>query len=212
MDRATTAIVELTWLPGFGAQHVSRDRISLDLRGLGSALRTRAQVRGTTVAHAAREILAAELCRLDPSRETPDAGGGDTSRETVKVTIRLFAADARELRRRARAAGDSYGEYVRTLIRGAPSSEFPDRKQLLERLRSSTDQLAAAFADVNRLKRLLSGSESASTQAFVGSLETLAQEVRGHLALASSVILEFKPQVIRGTRTSRQQGDRHPTP
>jgi len=164
-----------------------------------------------TVACAAREILAAELRRSDPTRETPEVEGGDNSSEQVKVTIRLSVGDARELRRCARAAGDSYGGYVRTLIRGAPSSEFPDRRQLLERLRSSTDQLAAAFADVNRLKRLLSGSESASTQAFVASLGTLAQEVRGHLALASSVILELKPQVIRGARTSRQRSDRHPT-
>jgi hypothetical protein len=187
---------------------VRRDRISLDLRGLGPALRALAHDRGTTVANAARAILVSELGRVDLVRERPESKTGDTGdalSETVKVTVRLPADDARELRGRARAAGASYGGYVKALIRGAPANHLADRKQSLDRLAASTDQLGIALRDINCLERLLSRSNDVSTQAFTGTLRGLEREVREHLALASSVIKELKPGAVRPGRISRQQ-------
>jgi hypothetical protein len=187
---------------------VRRDRISLDLRGLGPALRTLARARGITVACAAREILVAELGRQDLARETRVASEvRETPGATVKVTIRLRASDARELRRRVRACGASYGGYVKTLIEGAPLPHVSDRKEVLDRLSASTDQLAAAFADINDLRRLLLSSACVSAQSVADSLSSLSQEVREHLALSSSVILELKPAAVRTSRTMRGQGD-----
>jgi hypothetical protein len=62
------------------------------------------------------------------------------------------------------------------------------------------------------LRRLLPGSECVSAQSVADSLSSLSQEVREHLALSSSVILELKPAAVRSSRTLRRQGDGRSTP
>ena len=95
----------------------SREFFTLDLRGLGAGLRSRAASLGLTESLVARGILAAALGveRIDSSG--PSAGPMTTPQ--IKLSVRLPRTAASRLDRHARAAGLSRGVYLTRLIDGA---------------------------------------------------------------------------------------------
>src|SRR5438045_3328726 len=104
-----------------GAQAVTgtaRDRVGIDLRGIGDAVRAAARARQTTVAAFAREALAGAVGALS---EPATGRASDFHRsEIVKVTLRLQSLDAELLMLKSAALGLSYGAFVGRLIRGTP--------------------------------------------------------------------------------------------
>lgn len=130
----------------------SRERATIDLRGLGPALKAHAQARNLTVSDVARLAVAAVL--ETPGSEAPVQVSGETDAagdRTVKLTIRLRRGVAARLATRARACGLSHGAYLTTLIDGAPAPPLATATAL----GTSTEQLAVVSADLNELIRTI---------------------------------------------------------
>jgi hypothetical protein len=120
----------------------SRDRVTVDLRGLGPAVKAEAAARGLTLAAFARAAIIESLPK-HPS--TPPCGQRLDDGQPVKLTLTLPLRQASWLVERARASGVSYGTYLASVIDGAP---FPGGlADAVSALMASTDQLASVSTD-----------------------------------------------------------------
>lgn len=174
--------------------HRSRDRVTIDTRGMRDRLLSLAAARKTTTAALLRKALVT-LLDSEPS-------DGDTSRnntapasdgQVVKVTLRLPSTDAIALATRARAADVSQGAYVAGLIGGTPPAPVPrDHAHAVAALVASTDQLAAMGADLSAFMRLLGRASSSEIERYRAGIMSLADDVRKHLALASPLVAELR--------------------
>jgi hypothetical protein len=173
-----------------GAQpmaHASRDRVGVDLRGIGDAVRAVARAREITLAAFAREAL---IQAVGP-RSTPPIELASTPDpcEIVKLTLRLPSGDAERLVLKSAALGLSYGAFVARLVRGSPlpalsAERAADRAALI----ASVDHLAQLSADLNALIRMLRRADSEGAERYRAAAESLVSDVRRHLDLASKVI------------------------
>jgi hypothetical protein len=172
-----------------------RDRVIIDLRGIGDAVRSAAAQRGVTVAHLARQALLSTIA----SEPTANPLGSDCPTpgfSTAKLTLRLPQPHADALIVNAVGLGLSYGEYVARLVNRTslprPAAECAaDRAALLK----SSDQLAALSADLNAFERLLRHGSSADAQKFRQRIEVMDVDIRRHLDLASKLMKD--PQARR---------------
>ena len=143
--------------PVGGAQRMalpSRDRIGVDLRGIGDAVRAAACARHSTVAAFAREALVEAIGRPSTFPERMAAEFGRAG--IVKLTLRLREPEAEALIVNATGLGLSYGEYVARLVRQTPLP-MPATERAADRavLMASSDSLAALSVDLAAFMRLL---------------------------------------------------------
>ena len=164
-----------------------RDRVTIDLRGIGPSVRAAAGARQITVAAFAREALVeAAGISLEPSVTEGDVFHRS---KIVKLTLRLQSTDADLLLLKSAALGLSYGGFVGRLVRGVPlpalaSDRAADRVALI----ASVDRLTELAADLNALIRMLRSGDSEGAEHYGASAMSLATDVRRHLDLASRVI------------------------
>ncbi|MFG6490514.1 hypothetical protein ACG04R_27875 [Roseateles sp. BYS78W] len=112
----------------------------------------------------------------------------------VKVTLRMSAAHAVLLARRARAADVAQGRYVCSLLDGVAAPPLAaDHGAVVATLRASTDRVAAMSADLNAFLRLLDRLPSGQLEGHRAGLTSLASDMRSHLAKASALIAELAP-------------------
>ncbi len=165
------------------------DRVTIDLRGIGDAVRRAASERGATVAALARQALIHEV-GPQPVAVTATVSTEQAPFEpVVKLTLRLRHADAEALILAAGALGLSYGEYVAKLVHGtplpAPSGERrADRAALLP----STDQVAAVATDLRAFIRLLAKLDTRGMEPYRERMRSLDADIRRHIDLASKLI------------------------
>ena len=99
----------------------SRDRISVDLRGLRAALLAQARARGVTPSDLVRGVLAGALGDVDSDQRVL---GSATQRSApsgrVRLSLRLTAEQARAITLAAKAAELSTGDFVAGLVAGLP--------------------------------------------------------------------------------------------
>jgi hypothetical protein len=166
----------------------SRDRMMIDLCGIGDAARAAVQTRGTTLAVFARQALVAALSReeaavLPRAEPSPDAGG------RIKLSVRLSTEDSDRLAAQAGALGLSQARLVALLIR---RTELPlpiaERRAELAALRASNDQLAAVAADVSLVVRMLSRSDLAALAPYRQRMLNLDADIGRHLQAAAAVL------------------------
>ena len=126
----------------------SRDRVTVDLRGLGPAVRAKAAARNLTLAAFARAAILEAMGHVDDqSLSLGPVGPADG--QPVKLTLTLPLRQASWLVEHARASGVSYGTYLASLVDGAP---YPGSlAEAVRALSASTDQMAAP---VDRLPEL----------------------------------------------------------
>ena len=164
-----------------------RDRVGVDLRGIGDDVRAAARDRQVTLATFARDAIVEALRSPAPPTERP-IGIDSGEQQTVKITLRLKACDADVFVLKSAALGLSYGSFVARLARGTPlpalaADRAADRAVLLK----STDRLALLALDLNGLTRLLrAGMDDAERDRH--STMVTAADVRRHLDLASKVL------------------------
>ena len=171
-----------------------RDRVTVDLRGLGEQLHVLATTQGTSSAALVRRSLRALLDNSNTDAHEIDSGDRAPIGTVVKVTLRLPAAHAFLLARRARAADVSQGDYVAGLLDGTPRvPPPPDHAQAIAALARSTDQLAVISTDLNAFMRLVGRVPRSELERYRAGILTLADDVRRHLAVAASFIAELKP-------------------
>jgi hypothetical protein len=167
----------------------SRDRVTIDLRGIGDVVRSAAAGRGQTVAAFARQALLASSGPQSLAVEQLDAPA-HPARSVAKVHLRMDEREAEVLILKARALGLSYGEYVGRLVTGTPlPPPVAQRDADRAALRRSCDQLAALAGDINaliRLIRLAKGAEAA--RQFGDRMRGLEADVRRHIDLASRLV------------------------
>ena len=165
-----------------------RDRVGVDLRGIGNAVRAAARARQVTLATFARDAIVAALRSAAPPAE-PSQGIDSAEQQTVKITLRLKHSDAEVLVLKSGALGLSYGAFVARLVRGTPlpalaADRAADRAALLK----STDRLAQLALDLYGLTRLLRVVNRAGVEDCCASAMAIATDVRRHLDLASKIL------------------------
>jgi len=169
----------------------SRDRVTIDLCGIGDAARAAAQARGATLAIFARQALIAALpadaaARLPRTEPRSEEGGG-----TVKLSVRLSPDDSAVLATQAAMLGLSQARLVSLLIRRA---ELPRRS--IERhadraaLRASTEQLATLSVDLQQFLRLLRRGSSERVARYAERLQVVDADLRAHLDCASAFLAD----------------------
>jgi len=174
----------------------SRDRVTIDLRGIGDAVRAAAACRGMSIAQLVRRAVVMSLDLHAPATVAPMKSGSDgqtpdqrPTRETAKLTLRLSQAHADALMLNAGALGLSYGDYVARLVAGSrlpqPVAERQaDRAALL----ASNDRMAALSTDLVALVTLLRQAKVEQARPYRDRLETADAEIRRHLDRASALI------------------------
>ena len=171
----------------------TRDRVTVDLRGLAPAVKAHASARNMTLAAFARAAMVDALKRAeaDPFYLSQDAGPDDG--QPVKPTLSLPLRQASWLVEHARAAGLSYGSYLASVIDGTPApGGLGDAARALT---ASTDQLAALSTDLNEVVRLLRQGRSSEAEKYRQRLVSMFDEVRQHMRLDSALAAEVRTAI-----------------
>jgi len=168
----------------------SRDRVTIDLCGIGDAARAAAQASDATLAVFARQALIAALpsnVRAPlPQFEPRGESGG-----TIKLSVRLSPDDSAVLTTQAAMLGLSQARLIALLIRRA---ELPRRS--IERdadraaLRASTEQLATLSVDLQQFLRLLRRGSAEGVARYAERLQALDVDLRTHLSRASAFLAD----------------------
>jgi hypothetical protein len=166
----------------------SRDRVTIDLCGIGDAARAAAAARGATLAVFARQALIAAL-PADAATLLPRAEPHGT--DTVKLSVRLSHEDSSQLATQATLFGLSQARLVSLLIHRA-EVPMPAASRSADRaaLRASTDQLAALSADLQQFMRLLRGGSNQAVQRYRQRIEAVDTDIRAHLVRASAFLAD----------------------
>jgi hypothetical protein len=174
----------------------SRDRVTIDLRGIGDAVRAAAACRGMGVAQLVRRALVMSLdlrataavasMKRGSDGQTPDLV---PTRGTAKLTLRLPQAHADALMLNAGALGLSYGDYVARLVAGSRLPQrVAERQADRAALLASNDRMAALSTDLVALVTLLRQAKVEQARPYRDRLATADAEIRRHLDRASALI------------------------
>lgn len=170
----------------------SRDRISVDLRGLKAALIERSRAQGQTPSDFVRALLAAALhAEADEVRPAPEPSLPGTR---VRLSLRMSRDEARLVIERARVAGLPIGSFVAGLCAGIPVIAGGARPADLGlALVRSSAELATLARDLRHLTVLLRQGEVRASQQYRRLLDTLGDDVRAHLRLAARTLADLRP-------------------
>jgi uncharacterized protein (DUF1778 family) len=174
----------------------SRDRISVDLRGLKAALIERARAQGASPSDFVRAVLTHALNEPLPSISTCATRNGDCSSSDgrVRLSLRLSRQDKRAIVFAADRAGLSIGAYVAALVGGIPAvANGTVLADNLAALVASNAVMAALSRNLRHLTSLLGQGSIRAAQEYRETLHTVEGDVRRHLAFASAVIADLRP-------------------
>ena len=174
----------------------SRDRISVDLRGLKAALFERAQALGVSPSGLVRTTLAEAVGRCEPvsversmARHLPGTG------DRVRLSLRMSREQASATLEGARRAGLNPGDYVGSLVAGVPVLfGAGNRTDHLAALIASSAELSTFSRNLHHLTQLLHQGAFRPAQEYRPMLDTLGADVRRHLALAAGVLADLRPR------------------
>lgn len=169
-----------------------RDRVTIELRGLGPRLHAQAKQRQTTVAVLVRHAVLLTLADGTPEQMLP-SGVRKRGTQVVKVTLRLSDVHASALAHRARMADMAQGDFVGALLDGTPPAALPaDHATAVAALMQSTDRLSAMSGDLNAFMRLLGRVPASQLEPYRAGVLALTKDVRAHLASAARLVAELK--------------------
>jgi hypothetical protein len=187
-------------------QPSSRDRLSVDLHGLKAALSERAHALGVTPSGLVRTTLAEALSRSEPmtiERSTP--GRPSVNSDRVRLSLRMNREQASATIEGARLAGLNPGDYVGNLVAGVPVLlGAGSRTDHIATLVASSAELSTLSRNIHHLTSLLSEGNVRPALVYRDMLDTLAGDVRRHLALAASVLADLRPR-RQGAGTSTRR-------
>jgi hypothetical protein len=171
----------------------SRDRVTVDLRGLAPVVKAHASARNLTLAAFARAAMVEALkqAKADPFHLSP--GGDLDNGEPVKLTLSLPLRQASWLVEHARAAGLSYGIYLASVIDGTPAPG--GLGEAVRALTASTNQLAALSTDLNDYVRLLRRLNFEEAEQYRQRVVSMFDEVRQHVRLNAALSAEVRAAV-----------------
>ena len=174
----------------------SRDRISVDLRGLRAVLFEHARARGVSPSVLVRDALSAALGQSEA--ETPDhvaMGAAPAAKDRVRLTMRMSREDAGATLAAARRAGLARGAFVAGLVAGVPAlSAGSSRADHVTALIASSGELSTLSRNVRHLTKLLREGNVRAALEYRDMLMTLDYDIRGHLMLASRILADLRPR------------------
>ena len=172
----------------------SRDRISVDLRGMKAALVDRARARGVSPSEFVRATLADSLGRVESSAADRSHDCSlPPERRRVRLSLRMSKSEAAATLAAARAAGVAPGAYVAMLVAGVPTGGGT-RGEHLTALVASNSTLATLGRNLGRSTSLLRQSSVREAREYREALNEIAHVVRNHLALAATVLADLQPR------------------
>lgn len=184
----------------------SRDRISVDLRGIRSDVLACAATKGVTVSELVRDILAREIQIGADAVPAPGACISQRAR-SIRVSLRMHWREASLLRESARDAALPLGAYVSALVARAstPDGQAP-RVSGEADLAASCAALATLARDIRHLAQLLGQGQVRAAQEYRQRLDDIEGDVRRHIQLASEVVadLDLIRRCRRGTSVDRR--------
>ena len=173
----------------------SRDRISVDLRGLRAALFEQARARGVSPSDFVRHAVARSLDRTDTTGTDVQAPSVRSARDRVRLSLRLSSEETRALAAAAAAAGLPVGVYVAALAAGVPLlMEGGNRHDHLAALVASSAELATLIRNIHHLTTLLRQGNVRAALEYANLLKTLDHDIRAHLAFAAGVLADLRPR------------------
>lgn len=184
----------------------AHDFVTVDMRGLKAALVARAQAERVSVSVLVRGAVARDLglAAGDEAGRIVESTERPSSATPVKLSIRMSAAEARQLAAGARAAGLSRGAYLAGLIANVPVlSAGGGRTEHIATLMASCAELSTLSRNVHRLTALLRQANVEPARPYREMLDTLAGDVRRHLELAARVLADLQPQSRSARPTAR---------
>ena len=174
----------------------SRDRISVDLRGLRAALLAQARARGVTPSDLVRGVLTEALRDVDACHRTLGSATYQSAPSgRVRLSLRLTVDQARAITSCAKTAELSTGDFVAGLVAGVPVlSAGANRTDHLAALIASSAEISTLSRNIHHLTSLLRVGAFRAAQEYRPMLDTLADDLRGHLGLAAGVLAELRPR------------------
>jgi hypothetical protein len=186
----------------------THDFVTVEMRGLKAALVARALSQRVSVSVLVRAAVARDLGLADPYASPRADGSADVALAStaVKLSIRLTRAEGEQLAAGARSAGLSRGAFLAGLIADVPVlSGGASRTDHLAALIASSAELSTLSRNIHHLATLLREGAVRAAQEYRAMLDTLADDVHGHLALAASVLADLRP------RSRKADASRHPS-
>jgi hypothetical protein len=174
----------------------SRDRISVDLRGLKAALFERAQALGMSPSALVRSTLAEALSHSQPlvaNPPVPRQVQNTTGR--VRLSLRMSHEHAAAAFANASRAGLNPGDYIGNLVAGVPVlTSGASRTDHIATLVASSAELSTLSRNIHHLTALLREGNVQPALVYRDMLDTLAGDVRRHLALAAGTLADLRPR------------------
>ena len=185
---------------------VPQEFVTVEMRGLKTALVERSRADRVSVSSLVRAAVARHLGLADESHV--DASLEPLQRLTdtpsVRLSIRVTRTEAQQFTGNARTAGLSQGAYLAGLIRRAPTpTTSAQRSDQIAALVTSSAELATLSRNIRHLIALLREGSVQKAQPYRAMFDTLTGDVRRHLALASEVLAEVRPPRGGGGATGR---------
>lgn len=186
-----------------------RDRVTIDLRGIGPRLQAHAATRRMTTASIVRSAVVAML-DAEGAPEEPRAGAEPADARAVKVTVRVGILHAVRLAHCARRAGVSQGAFFAGLLDGMPPGPRPiDHGAAVSALADSTHKIAALSADIHGFIRLIRNVKADEAERYRATLISLSKDVRLHLEVASRLMAGLASrQRTGGSAVAARRDDR----
>lgn len=174
----------------------SRDRISVDLRGMKAALVARARARGVLPSDVVREALVAVLGTEATFGAVQPMQPPHQPAERVRVSLRMSASDATALLDAAQGTEMTAGDFVTALLaRTALLQGAQAPAAQLATLTASCAELATLSRNLHHLTSLLRQGSVRAAQEYRAMLDHVGADVHAHLAEATSLIAQLRPLI-----------------
>ena len=185
--------------------NISRDLVSVDMRGMKAELVARAHTRRIGVSAIVRSAVAREL-GLEEAPGTPEGIPVAVATDEVKISIRLSSAEAVQLAAEARRVGISRGAYVGSLVSGAALLAKP--KDHLAALTAACAELSNLGRNIYHLTTLLRRGSFLAAEEYRGMLDSLEADLRRNLKVVADALADLRPRFRRATRPPRSNEGR----
>ena len=173
----------------------TRDRISVDLRGLGPRLLDAARRSGRSPSELVRGFVEQGL-KLESNRDGELARGAEAlPGDRSMICLRMASEERDALFRAAAAAEMAPGRFVATLTAAADQLGLGvERPSMLSSLRECNVELSQLTRGLRHLSALLSTGNVSAALGYRDMLDGVELSVRRHLAVASEALRQVEPR------------------
>lgn len=183
---------------------MARDRLAVDLRGLGQELGQRSQALGLDRSTLVRQILAAALSR-SPEQKTPASASSESvgpfndDDQRRRISLRVSAETHAKIVATAKARGSFLSEYLEDVLTdpAAAPAAGPRRlpPEVLEAFVRSNYELRAVGRNINQIAHSLNSSSPGGTLPAREreALTRLPSQIAEHVEVAAKALHALAP-------------------